>query len=181
MPELERTLVQHLSQTRFEDLPHATVEAARRCVLDAAAVCVAGSNGEGIDTLLHWLEAQGGPGEASVLVYGTRLPARHASWMNGAMSRAHEFDDSHDPTGDHTSVPIFSAALAAAELRGAVSGREFLTATFWPRTSCPADASLRRGRSAARSSRPTTTRCLPPPQPRAGCSACATMVCTRRW
>ena len=44
------------------------------------------------------------------------------------MARAHEFDDSHDPTGDHTSVPIFSAALAAAELRGGVSGREFLTA-----------------------------------------------------
>src|SRR5579871_4802473 len=111
MPELERTLVQHLSQTRFEDLPYASVEAARRCMLDAVAVCLAGSTGTDIPKLLQWLEAQGGPREAGVLVYGTRLPAHHASWINGAMARAHEFDDSHDPTGDHTSVPIFSAAL----------------------------------------------------------------------
>ena len=127
-PELERTLVDHLSQARFEDLPAASVEAARCCVLDAVAVCVAGSTGKDIHKLLQWLEAQGGPGEAGALVYGTRLPAHHASWINSAMARAHEFDDSHDPTGDHTSVPIFSAALAAAELRGGVSGREFLTA-----------------------------------------------------
>jgi 2-methylcitrate dehydratase PrpD len=127
-PELERTLVHHLSRTRFEDLPHASVEAARRCVLDAAAVCVAGSTGQDIDKLLRWLESQSGPAEAGVLVYGARLPAYHATWINSAMARAHEFDDSHDPTGDHTSVPIFSAALAAAEICGGVSGREFLTA-----------------------------------------------------
>ena len=128
MAELERTLVQHLSETRFEDLPEAAVEAARRCVLDTVAVSLAGSDGQDIPTLLEWLESQGGPGEASVLVYGRRLPARHATWINGAMARAHEFDDSHDPTGDHTSVPIFAAALAAAELRSDVSGREFVTA-----------------------------------------------------
>src|SRR5262245_5798410 len=79
MPELERTLVRHLSETRLEDLQDAAVEAARRCVLDTVAVSVAGSNGQDILRLLHWLEAQGGPEEASVLVHGTRLPARHAT------------------------------------------------------------------------------------------------------
>ena len=125
-PELERTLVHHLSRIRFEDLPDASVEAARRCALDAVAVCAAGSTGTDIDKLVQWRGA--GWLEAGVLVYGTRLPAHHATWINSAMARAHEFDDSHDPTGDHTSVPIFSAALAAARLCAGVSGREFLTA-----------------------------------------------------
>src|SRR5262249_59461143 len=54
--------------------------------------------------------------------------AVQATWANAAMARAREFDDSHDASGDHISVPILPAALAAAELRGGVSGRDFLAA-----------------------------------------------------
>lgn len=128
MPGLEHTLVAHLSETRYEDLPAEAVEAARRCVIDTLGVAVAGSSGENVDTLLAWLSGWGGQPEATVLVHGTRLPAVHAAWANGAMARAREFDDSHDPTGDHTSVPILAAAMATAELVGDVSGRDFLAA-----------------------------------------------------
>jgi 2-methylcitrate dehydratase PrpD len=128
MPDtLEDRLVEHLSETRFEDLPDEVVAVARRCVVDTLGVLVAGSTGDDIPRLLDWLAGWRGQGEATVLVYGQRLPAVHAAWANGAMTRAREFDDSHDPTGDHTSVPILSAALAASELRR-VGGRDFLAA-----------------------------------------------------
>jgi 2-methylcitrate dehydratase PrpD len=128
MATLEDRLVAHLSETRFEDLPTEAVEAARKCIVDTLGVIVAGSTGADIASLVQWLEGWGGHPQATVLVYGVRLPAVHATWANGAMARAHEFDDSHDASGDHTSVPIMSAALAAAELRGGVSGRDLLAA-----------------------------------------------------
>lgn len=122
---LEERIVAHLSRATWESLPRDAREAARRCILDTIAVTLAGSSGQDVDRLVQWLTARGGPPEAAVLVHGVRLPASHATWANSAMARAREFDDSHDPTGDHTSVPILSAALAAAELRG---GRDFVTA-----------------------------------------------------
>lgn len=125
---LEERIVAHLSRATWESLPRDAREAARRCILDTIAVTLAGSSGQDVDRLVQWLTARGGPPEAAVLVHGVRLPASHATWANSAMARAREFDDSHDPTGDHTSVPILSAALAAAELRGGVSGRDFVTA-----------------------------------------------------
>ncbi|MGI8552011.1 MAG: MmgE/PrpD family protein [Dehalococcoidia bacterium] len=127
-PDLEERIVEHLSKTGWDDLPEAAIEAARRCIVDTFGVIVAGSSGDDIERLVGWLERQGGPPTASVLVYGTRLPAAGAAWANAAMTRAREFDDSHDPTGDHTSTPIFAAALAVAHLVGQVSGRDFLTA-----------------------------------------------------
>jgi 2-methylcitrate dehydratase PrpD len=128
MATLEERLVVHLSETRYEDLPAEAVAAARRCVVDTLGVLVAGSSGDDVDTLLRWLERQGGASEATVLVHGLRLPAIQATWANGAMTRAREFDDSHDPTGDHTSTPILCAVLAAAELQGGASGRDALAA-----------------------------------------------------
>jgi 2-methylcitrate dehydratase PrpD len=128
MATLEDRLVAHLSETRFEDLPAEAVEVARKLIVDTLGVIVAGSTAHGIATLVGWLQGQGGHAEATVLAYGHRLPAVQATWANAAMARAREFDDSHDASGDHISVPILPAALAAAELRGGVSGREFLAA-----------------------------------------------------
>ena len=128
MNTLEDTLVAHLSEKRFEDLPAASVEAARRCLLDTLGVTVAGSSGDDIAKLMTWLQGLGGHAEATALVFGTRLPIMHAAWANGAMARAQELDDNHDATGDHTSVPILSAALATAEVVGGVSGRDLLAA-----------------------------------------------------
>lgn len=128
MISIENQLVEHLSRTDFEDLPEKAIEAARKCIIDTLGVIVAGSSGEDIDLFMEWLQARKGPGEATVLVYGTRLPVFYATWANGAMTRAREFDDSHDPTGDHTSVPILSAALATAELKGSVTGKQLLAA-----------------------------------------------------
>ena len=42
-----------------------------------------------VDSLIRFLEPSSVP-QATVLVYGTRLSAFHAAWVNGAMARAHE-------------------------------------------------------------------------------------------
>ena len=128
MATLEERLVDHLSETRFEDLPDEAVDAARRCVVDTLGVIVAGSSGDDIAPLLQWLQEWEGRREATVLVHGMRLPAVHATWANGAMTRAREYDDSHDPTGDHTRLPILSAGLSAADGQGVACVRELFFA-----------------------------------------------------
>jgi 2-methylcitrate dehydratase PrpD len=124
---LEDRVVAHLSETRFDDLPAEAVDAGRKCILDVLGVIVAGSRAAGIEALIRFLEPSSVP-QATVLVYGTRLSAYHAAWVNGAMARAHELDDSHDATGHHISVPLMGTALAVAELAGPISGRDLLTA-----------------------------------------------------
>jgi 2-methylcitrate dehydratase PrpD len=126
--ELEQRLVDLLSSRRFDDLPVEAIEAARRSIVDTLAVIVAGSSGDDIAELIDWLVGEGARAAATVLVYGRRLSVTQVCWANSAMARSRELDDSHDATGDHTSVPILPAALAAAELSGGVSGREFLAA-----------------------------------------------------
>lgn len=128
MKTIEDQLVNHLSWTRFEDLPKDAIEAARKCIIDTLGITAAGTLGDDIDGLVRFLAAKRGPAEATVIGYRMQLSTADAAWANAAMARAFEFDDSHDPSGEHVSVPLLSAALATAESVGPVSGREFLRA-----------------------------------------------------
>jgi 2-methylcitrate dehydratase PrpD len=125
---LEDRIVAHLSDTQFDDLPSEAIEGARRCILDTLGVIAAGSGGDDINSLMELLQQWSSRPQATVLVHGVPLSALHATWVNGAMARAREFDDSHDGSGDHISVPIMPSALAAVELTGEVSGRDLLLA-----------------------------------------------------
>jgi len=124
---LEARLTAHLSNTRFEDLPANVVDATKKCILDILGVMCGGSAADGIQPLIEMLQGWSLKPDATV-VHGTRLASIHATWVNGAMARAREFDDSHDPTGDHISVPIMPSALGAIELLGEGPGRELIVA-----------------------------------------------------
>lgn len=124
----EDRIAAHLSDTQFEDLPSEAIDAAKKCILDILGVMAAGSSADGIASLIKLLEGKSMRPEATVLTTGERLSAHDATWVNGAMARAREMDDSHDATGHHISVPIVPAALAAIELLGKVSGRDLLLA-----------------------------------------------------
>ena len=88
---------------------------------------VAGSGAVDIESLIKLLARSSVP-EATVLVHGKRLTAVHATWVNGAMARAREMDDSHDVSAHHISVPLMPAALSAIELMESVNGRDLLLA-----------------------------------------------------
>ncbi len=122
-------LVAFVSQLRYEDLPPTTVEAVKVQLADALACALAGSaaplNPEIVARHAQW----GGTPEATVLVYGHRLPAPTAAWLNAAMIHAHDFDDSHRASNQHVFVTLLPAALATAEsLRQPIAGRGLITA-----------------------------------------------------
>ena len=121
-------LVQHVSTTRFEDLPGPAVAAVKTFCLDTIGVSVAGT------AALYAAEARMAVGrwghgeEATVLGVGNRLPASSAAMVNAFHAHNQEFDCVHEAAVVHPLTTIQSAALAYAERAGGVSGREMILA-----------------------------------------------------
>lgn len=118
----------HVADATYMDLPDAAVSAAKRVITDLLGVTVAGSSSPESRKALGLVRSWGGRGESRVLVHGDRVPAPDAGFVNGVMGRARDFDDVHEAAVLHPSVSVVPAALAAAELRGGVTGKEFIAA-----------------------------------------------------
>ncbi|QDL38611.1 MmgE/PrpD family protein [Rhodoferax sediminis] len=126
--DLSSDFAHFAAETRYEDLPAAAVEGAKKSILDTLGVILAAS---GVEPAVHGVaelvREGGGRAESSVLGFGGKVPAVMAAFANGAMAHCLDFDD-HAPEGHHPSSSIVPAALAVAERRGGVSGRNLIAA-----------------------------------------------------
>jgi len=96
--------------------------------LDSLGCALAGSTAPGVAELAAQMRDWGGAPQATLIAFGGRLPPAAASLVNGTMIHARDFDDTHDIAGVHACASALPAALAVAEARGGVPGREFLAA-----------------------------------------------------
>lgn len=123
----EQAIAGFITGLAYEQIPVDAIQVVKRVLLAVAGTAVAGATEDGIAPLRAMLMEQGGNPEATVFVYGDKLPARSAALLNGAMCRALDFCDAMAP-GLHIGSSLIPAAFAAAELAGGCTGREFLTA-----------------------------------------------------
>jgi len=128
MDSVSKMIGEYVASARFEDLSPAAVASAKRSILDSMGAMVAGSTAPGVDTLVDLAKGWGGIEEAHLVGFGHRLPAPLAAWCNGTMARALEIDDCVDFLPVHPSASSVAALFSLAELRGGLSGRDFLTA-----------------------------------------------------
>ena len=111
-------------ETLLADFAHRPVtgEDARRMmrlsVFDWAACGIAGADEPVAAILRDRALSDGGRDEAAV-IGGGRLPARAAAVVNGTISHALDYDDTHFAHIGHASVGVLPAALAMAEVTGA--------------------------------------------------------------
>jgi 2-methylcitrate dehydratase PrpD len=112
----------------YEDLPPAVVEITKKEILDALAVAVAGFGQPGPKELLELVQGWGGKGEASIIGCKEKVPAPNAAQVNATMAHTRDYDDVHETAVMHPGVATIPAALAMAELKGKLDGREFITA-----------------------------------------------------
>jgi len=118
----------HAVGARYESLPLQAIEAAKKSLLDTLGVTLAASGVEpAVRAVIDLLCEQGGRPDCTVFGFGVRAPVMLAAFANGALAHCLDFDD-QTPWGQHCSSTIVAAALAVAEYRGGVSGRELLTA-----------------------------------------------------
>jgi 2-methylcitrate dehydratase PrpD len=117
----------HALETRFADLPGEAVERAKVFVLDSLGVGIAGSSVEGGEGLLRVASRWGDP---AVPVWGraARLAAPAAAFVNAWQMHNQEYDCLHEGAVVHALATVLPASLAAAELRGGVSGAELIAA-----------------------------------------------------
>lgn len=123
----ERQLAEFICGLEYADLPEEVRQVSRNILMAVCGTTVAGASEDGCEALLAHLRAEGGAPQAEILVHGGRLPAPRAAFLNAVMARALDFCDAMPP-GLHVGSSLVPAALAATELRGGCSGREFLTA-----------------------------------------------------
>lgn len=110
----------------LESLPASAIVAAKTNIFDTLACAVAGSTAAAVAEVRDLAVQWGGASQASVLVFGDKIPAHHAAWVNGTMSHARDYDDTHDAAVLHAGVSVVPAALAAAELCGGANGADLI-------------------------------------------------------
>lgn len=103
----------------------------RHIVRAVAGTALAGAGEDGIAALRSLLLERGGAPQATLLVFGDRLPAAAAAQFNATLCRALDFCDAMAP-GPHLGAAVIPAALAAAELAGLqgrrCNGEDFVAA-----------------------------------------------------
>lgn len=99
------------------DVPQAPLEMMRLSLFDWAACAIAGAQDQAFEGFVTGQHATGGAGEATV-IGGGRLPAAAAALVNGTLSHALDYDDTHFAHIGHPSVAVLPAVLALAERDG---------------------------------------------------------------
>lgn len=115
-----------VAQSRFEDMPPATVRAARWVLLDAMGVMLGASGMAG--EVAPFVRVAAGDGPCRILGTGMTASAPMAALANGAMAHALDYEDALDSAPIHPNASLVPALLALAQAEGGVDGQRFLTA-----------------------------------------------------
>jgi len=121
------SIISYLKRVKYEDLPTEVVDIIKQDFLDFCGNSLAGSGDPVIQDVCALYQSWGGIPECSVFTYKEKLPAVNAALLNSVMGFAMDFDDTH-MQGGHVGVAVFPAALAAAEIKRGVNGKEFIAA-----------------------------------------------------
>jgi 2-methylcitrate dehydratase PrpD len=128
---VSQTVVQRLAEFAAAPLPRdmaaeITADIVRR-VRDLFGVALAAGVTESADVVSAVVARWGGRAESGLIGRCERYPAPAAALVNGTMSHALDFDDTHLPSVLHPSASVVPAALAAAQSAGG-DGRELVRA-----------------------------------------------------
>ena len=125
---LTRATSEFIAGLRYDDLPRQVVEVVKRIALDTIGTALAATTlGDGCAEAESVVGGAGGTAESSLIGYGKKAPALTAAFVNGSTAHALNFD-ALGGSGGHLGVSTLPSALAAAERRGGVSGRDLIVA-----------------------------------------------------
>ena len=121
-------VIEFVLQTNWSALPPEIRHQAKRCLLDTLGALIAGMETPVGKLMTKFVGEQYAGGEATIVVSGQRASAAGAALANGFAANALDIDDGYRRVKGHPGACILPVLLAAAERRGGLSGRTFLTA-----------------------------------------------------
>jgi 2-methylcitrate dehydratase PrpD len=125
--EIEKRFAGYISEAKYDDLPSEPVDITKTVILTVLGTAIAGATVDVTEAVLEQVREWGGKEEATILIHGGKAPAHNTALVNSVMARAVDFCDAAYP-GIHIGSAAIPAALAATELAGGCSGKEFLNA-----------------------------------------------------
>ena len=126
---ITKNVARHLARLRYESIPECSREAAKKSILDTIGVMTPPSSLDATCQRLFDLTQEESSGGRSFLVgYGAQSSMQSAAFLNGCSVHALDYDDTLDHIAHHPSAQTVPAALAVAQSRGSVSGRDLITA-----------------------------------------------------
>jgi 2-methylcitrate dehydratase PrpD len=127
-PDLVVDLARFAATIDAGTLDAGVIAAVKTNILDTLSCALAGSSAKAVPEVLGLVREWGGAPQADLFVFGGKVPAHHAAWVNGAMAHARDYDDTHDAAVLHAGVSAVPAAIAAGQLRGGFSGADLIAA-----------------------------------------------------
>lgn len=128
---MEKSISRQISEfavnLKYEDLPQNVVYEVKRFLYDSIACAYGGYHTKDVNILENIYQKMGGNPEATLIGFGSKLPAVNAALINSLMIRALDFNDIYwkeDPSHPSDLIP---AALAAGELANS-SMKDVITA-----------------------------------------------------
>lgn len=125
-------IVSNILGVQFDDLDGQTVRHAKDRVIDTVGCLVGGAYAPGNRQLVNLVRDRGGKAEATIFMYGGRVPASEAAMVNCILCRSFDFEPVSPVVEGrlvpgHVSGTTVMTALSLCERVGA-GGRELLTA-----------------------------------------------------
>lgn len=119
--------VRNFLSVQYEDIPAPVVEITKNEILDTLGVAVAGLPQPGPKELMEMTKGWGGKEEGTVIGCKAKVPAPNAAQVNATMVHARDYDDVHETAVMHPAVVTVIPALAMAELKMGLTGKELIT------------------------------------------------------
>ncbi|MCD6419974.1 MAG: MmgE/PrpD family protein [Synergistetes bacterium] len=126
--DMTSDIVSNIVRTGYGDIPARVIEITKKFIMDTIGVGLAGIKAPGCREMLQLFKYIGGVRESTVMGYGYKLPSLSAAFLNSMFSHALDYDDTLDDSAMHSYASVLPAALALAEVKGNVSGRELIEA-----------------------------------------------------
>lgn len=124
---MTRELAAFAASLEYRRIPRATIEMAKRLLLDGIGCMLAGINGTAARSAATMARELGGERQATILPGNTQGSVRDAAFVNGISLYSVGLNDVHSPSGAHPGGCIIPAVLALGEWQR-LSGEKLLTA-----------------------------------------------------
>jgi 2-methylcitrate dehydratase PrpD len=116
------------SKINYEDLPKNVSKITKMFIMDSIGTSLAGTRAPGCQETVDIFKRIGGNPDSTVIGFNLKLPAFSSALINSMTIHALDFDDTYDLAAMHCYTSVLPTAIALAELKGDVSGKELINA-----------------------------------------------------
>jgi 2-methylcitrate dehydratase PrpD len=128
LPDATRDLARFAAETRPGDIPAEVIERIKLSFIDGLGVCLYGTTLPWTRTVYEVVQDEGGNKVASLWGAGQKSSLTNTVLFNSTAGHAFEMDDIHKESILHPNSLAVPVALALAEARPSLSGRDIVTA-----------------------------------------------------